>query len=345
MLAAVHIRLVEAGEFRADQREEGRDWPVDAESMVGLKRIANTPPLRRDRDRVTACRATSSRPASGAAAPPSSCAPCSRPTASPTARSGSPTPSRACRRRARSTRPTWATTSTRRELAVSLDEVKDELRALRPARRPGPLPPGWFSDTLPRLRSSSSPCSASTATCTPRRSMRSTPLYDKSPPAASSSSTTTAHPGLRQGGPRLPRPARITDPIERDRLDRRLLAQGAVVTADDAGVRAAADPVDLAPGLGSGLHAGAAPADVPRPACRSGPDRRRARLGQPSCGWRERLAAGPRRPAPAPELARTLGVAECCPGSLAARPIAGFAAWWDGSGALADPPDRASAAE
>jgi O-methyltransferase len=36
------IRLVETGEFRADQREEGRDWPVDAESMAGLKRLANT---------------------------------------------------------------------------------------------------------------------------------------------------------------------------------------------------------------------------------------------------------------------------------------------------------------
>jgi len=35
------IRLVETGEFRADLREEGQDWPVDAESMVGLKRLAN----------------------------------------------------------------------------------------------------------------------------------------------------------------------------------------------------------------------------------------------------------------------------------------------------------------
>ena len=35
------IRLVKTGEFRADLREVGQDWPVDAESMVGLKRLAN----------------------------------------------------------------------------------------------------------------------------------------------------------------------------------------------------------------------------------------------------------------------------------------------------------------
>ena len=35
------VGLVEKGEFRADLREVGRDWPVDAESMVGLKRMAN----------------------------------------------------------------------------------------------------------------------------------------------------------------------------------------------------------------------------------------------------------------------------------------------------------------
>ena len=35
------VRLVEPGEFRADLRDEGKDWPADAESMVGLKRLAN----------------------------------------------------------------------------------------------------------------------------------------------------------------------------------------------------------------------------------------------------------------------------------------------------------------
>jgi hypothetical protein len=35
------VRMVETGEFRADLREVGQDWPVDAESMVGLKRLAN----------------------------------------------------------------------------------------------------------------------------------------------------------------------------------------------------------------------------------------------------------------------------------------------------------------
>lgn len=35
------VRLVEPGEFDAAAREEGHDWPADAESMVGLKRLAN----------------------------------------------------------------------------------------------------------------------------------------------------------------------------------------------------------------------------------------------------------------------------------------------------------------
>jgi hypothetical protein len=35
------VRMVEPGEFNAELREEGHDWPADAESMVGLKRLAN----------------------------------------------------------------------------------------------------------------------------------------------------------------------------------------------------------------------------------------------------------------------------------------------------------------
>lgn len=35
------MRLVEAGEFDAARREVGADWPADAETMVGLKRLAN----------------------------------------------------------------------------------------------------------------------------------------------------------------------------------------------------------------------------------------------------------------------------------------------------------------
>lgn len=35
------VQMVERGEFRADLREDGRDWPADAESMIGLKRMAN----------------------------------------------------------------------------------------------------------------------------------------------------------------------------------------------------------------------------------------------------------------------------------------------------------------
>jgi O-methyltransferase len=35
------VALVEAAKFDARKREEGRDWPVDAETMVGLKRLRN----------------------------------------------------------------------------------------------------------------------------------------------------------------------------------------------------------------------------------------------------------------------------------------------------------------
>lgn len=35
------VRLVEPGEFSPELRDEGKDWPADAESMVGLKRLAN----------------------------------------------------------------------------------------------------------------------------------------------------------------------------------------------------------------------------------------------------------------------------------------------------------------
>ena len=35
------VRMVERGEFDAAGREEGRDWPADAETMIGLKRLAN----------------------------------------------------------------------------------------------------------------------------------------------------------------------------------------------------------------------------------------------------------------------------------------------------------------
>ena len=34
-------RLVEPGEFDADLREVGKDWPADAESMIGMKRMLN----------------------------------------------------------------------------------------------------------------------------------------------------------------------------------------------------------------------------------------------------------------------------------------------------------------
>ncbi|GAA4673726.1 TylF/MycF family methyltransferase [Nocardioides nanhaiensis] len=35
------IRMVETGEFDAERRKVGADWPVDAESMIGLARMAN----------------------------------------------------------------------------------------------------------------------------------------------------------------------------------------------------------------------------------------------------------------------------------------------------------------
>lgn len=35
------IRMVESGEFDREAREVGRDWPADAETMIGMKRLAN----------------------------------------------------------------------------------------------------------------------------------------------------------------------------------------------------------------------------------------------------------------------------------------------------------------
>ncbi len=35
------VRMVEPGEFDAATREDGRDWPADAESMIGMKRMRN----------------------------------------------------------------------------------------------------------------------------------------------------------------------------------------------------------------------------------------------------------------------------------------------------------------
>lgn len=35
------VRMVESGEFDANRREIGKDWPVDAETMIGMQRMAN----------------------------------------------------------------------------------------------------------------------------------------------------------------------------------------------------------------------------------------------------------------------------------------------------------------
>ncbi len=35
------IRIVEAADFDAERREVGKDWPADAESMIGMKRMRN----------------------------------------------------------------------------------------------------------------------------------------------------------------------------------------------------------------------------------------------------------------------------------------------------------------
>ncbi|MGH3516220.1 MAG: TylF/MycF/NovP-related O-methyltransferase [Haloechinothrix sp.] len=35
------VRIMEGGTFDAAKREEGRDWPADAETMIGLRRLAN----------------------------------------------------------------------------------------------------------------------------------------------------------------------------------------------------------------------------------------------------------------------------------------------------------------
>jgi O-methyltransferase len=40
-LAGRDVRLVERGTFDGTLREDGRDWPADAETMIGLRRLAN----------------------------------------------------------------------------------------------------------------------------------------------------------------------------------------------------------------------------------------------------------------------------------------------------------------
>jgi O-methyltransferase len=40
-MAGREVQLLETADFAAEVREEGRDWPSDAESMVGLRRMAN----------------------------------------------------------------------------------------------------------------------------------------------------------------------------------------------------------------------------------------------------------------------------------------------------------------
>jgi O-methyltransferase len=59
--------------FDADLRAEGRDWPAAAETMIGLKRLDNLEQCIADVSGA-AFPGISSRPVSGVAAQPSSCA-------------------------------------------------------------------------------------------------------------------------------------------------------------------------------------------------------------------------------------------------------------------------------
>lgn len=143
------VRMVEAGEFDASRREEGRDWPADAETMIGLKRMAN---VRFCVESVLADGVPGDLIETGAW------------------RGGSTIYMRAILKAYGDTgRTVWVADSfeglpafdgrfeadagdqhhTRHELAISVDSVKDNFRRYDLLDEQVKFLVGWFSDTLP----------------------------------------------------------------------------------------------------------------------------------------------------------------------------------------------------
>lgn len=143
------IRMVEAGDFDKDAREVGRDWPADAETMIGMKRMAN---VRACVESVIADGVPGDLIETGAW------------------RGGSTIYMRAILKAHGETgRTVWVADSfeglpaydgryeadagdqhhTRDELAISVDSVKDNFRRYDLLDEQVQFLVGWFSDTLP----------------------------------------------------------------------------------------------------------------------------------------------------------------------------------------------------
>ena len=143
------IRMVESGEFDREAREVGRDWPADAETMIGMKRMAN---VRACVESVIADQVPGDLIETGAW------------------RGGSTIYMRAILKAHGETgRTVWVADSfeglpaydgryeadagdqhhTRDELAISVDSVKDNFRRYDLLDEQVQFLVGWFSDTLP----------------------------------------------------------------------------------------------------------------------------------------------------------------------------------------------------
>ena len=215
----------------AQVRAEGKDWPKFAQTMVGLKRLDNVQHLRRahrrrrrarrpDRDRRLARRRRRS-----------SCARCSTPTATTTARSTSPTRSRACRR------PTTAYPADADE-QLHTTELRSRSRATRSRRTSSATACSTTGCTssragsrtrCPTVRDRTVVASCgSTATCTSRRWTGSTNLYPKLSLGGFLIVDDYGYEPCRQAVADYREANGIDEPIEADRLARRVLAPRAV---------------------------------------------------------------------------------------------------------------------
>ncbi len=143
------IRMVESGEFDREAREVGRDWPADAETMIGMKRMAN---VRTCVESVIADGVPGDLIETGAW------------------RGGSTIYMRAIlKAHGETDRTVWVADSfqglpaydgryeadagdqhhTRDELAISVDDVRDNFRRYDLLDEQVQFLVGWFSDTLP----------------------------------------------------------------------------------------------------------------------------------------------------------------------------------------------------
>ncbi|WP_309650177.1 TylF/MycF family methyltransferase [Nocardioides sp.] len=143
------IRMVESGEFDREAREVGRDWPADAETMIGMKRMAN---VRACVESVIADGVPGDLIETGAW------------------RGGSTIYMRAIlKAHGETDRTVWVADSfeglppydgryeadagdqhhTRDELAISVDDVRDNFRRYDLLDEKVQFLVGWFSDTLP----------------------------------------------------------------------------------------------------------------------------------------------------------------------------------------------------